>query len=252
MKFVGKTLFYLFIASSILIFGYVAIKYTRDTVRIWNAKTLAKTIDLYNTKNGSLPESGPDTDVSKFLIEKNMLSQEIRDPVFTSSTVMMDEYAFTLLKIYKNISGSADSFFEMKDAVSEFIDDNKTEDEEVNKQLEDAGVDLNSLLGEGDGDLPSVSLDSFSKEELDKNMQQLEELTSKGIAADHVIAYLNEDGKYEISVKLESPFMKSKMVDDKGNDDERYEVGTNLELDTSLIVDGENVAANNPAVSIIK
>ena len=62
----------------------------------------------------------------------------------------------------------------------------------------------------------------------------------------------NTSNSYEISVCLESEFFKNKKKWDGGNDDLRYEIGSDLRLNTELVVTdlGINVLSEN--VSIIK
>jgi hypothetical protein len=198
MKLVFKTLLFLFLSSTFLIGGYQAVKYTRDSVRIWNLQTLNKSLERYQIKKASLPKSGPDKNISKLLYEVEYIDKEIRDPMYTSATVIMDDYAHTLLEMFSKVA-------------------------------------------------------EFADPELKEKMTILKELSSEAIAPDFVLTYLTQDGEYEFSTKLESRFLKDKMLSDGGNDDERFEIGSNLQLDTSLtVLSPESIKATNSAVSIIK
>ena len=74
------------------------------------------------------------------------------------------------------------------------------------------------------------------------------------IPPDCLIAYVADVSKkeFEISVKLESKFMQGKMRSDGGNDDERFEVGNNKQLNTEVEVYGNKARAKNSDVSIIR
>ena len=67
-------------------------------------------------------------------------------------------------------------------------------------------------------------------------MEQLRDLSAQPIPPECVIAYQadNRKNEYEISVKLESRFLKHRMREDGGNDDARFEIGNNLKLNTKV------------------
>lgn len=198
MKFAFKILPYLFLASTLLIFGYQAVKYSRDIVRVWNAKTLTNTLIMYESKNSNLPESSQDNFITKVLYQKALMSSEIRDPVFISSTVILDEYAHMFLRIFAKIS-------------------------------------------------------QFVSTEAQENMNSITVLSKQNeIDPELVFAFAQNKGKFEVSVKLESPFSAGKMNDDQGNDPERYEVGTDLSIDTSLFMMDGKVQAKNPQAQVIR
>ena len=167
MKFILKILIFLFLSSSILITGYEAVKYARDSVRILNMQTIVKALDIFYIKKGYYPVSGEGKNVSKMLVEKDFIGKEIRDPVFTSSTVIMDQYANNLLHLFDKVI-------------------------------------------------------KFANPELKEKMSILKDLSSEEIPPDFVIAYLSDGKTFEFSVKLESFIVKKKMIEDEGNDDNRY------------------------------
>ena len=90
--------------------------------------------------------------------------------------------------------------------------------------------------------------------DLKKNISELKKQATQPIPPDCVIAYVADLSKkeFEISVKLESKFMQRKMKMDGGNDDERLEVGNNLQLNTEVEVYGNKARAKNSNVSIIR
>jgi len=199
MKTLLKLSVYFLLSASLLIFGYQAVKFSRDTVRIWNLKTLVRATNIYNIKKGHYPTSNSENNVINQLMESEYLTKSIRDPVFTSSTVIMDEFAHTLLVNFNKLSNQI-----------EIIDD------------------------------------------LNEKMTILQELSTEPIAPDFVITYSANKNHYEYSCKLESVFLKNKMKEDNGNDDERYEVGTDLTLDTSVkVINDKEVKANNKETLLI-
>ena len=90
--------------------------------------------------------------------------------------------------------------------------------------------------------------------DLKKNIAELKKQATQPIPPDCLIAYVADVSKkeFEISVKLESKFMQGKMRSDGGNDDERFEVGNNKQLNTEVEVYGNKARAKNSDVSIIR
>ena len=90
--------------------------------------------------------------------------------------------------------------------------------------------------------------------DLKNNIAELKKQATQPIPPDCLIAYVADLSKkeFEISVKLESKFMQEKMRSDGGNDDERLEVGNNLQLNTEVEVYGNKARAKNSKVSIIR
>ena len=86
-----------------LVFGYEAVKFARDQVRITNGKTLSRVIQYYQLTEHRLPPSGSRENVSQFLFDRKLTDKMVRDPVFTSATVILDEYAFALIKMYDKL-----------------------------------------------------------------------------------------------------------------------------------------------------
>ena len=62
----------------------------------------------------------------------------------------------------------------------------------------------------------------------------------------------NSSNSYEISVCLESDFFMNKKKWDGGNDDLRYEVGSDLRLDTQIIVQENGKITSSENSSIFK
>ena len=104
MGFLTKLLLYLFISTTTLVFSYELVQYARDSMRISNINTFYRLILYYQGMESLTPPSGKKHNPSKLLIEKGYLENEFRDPAFTSSTVIMDEYAFILIKVYEKVS----------------------------------------------------------------------------------------------------------------------------------------------------
>jgi hypothetical protein len=153
---------------------------------------------LYESKNSDLPVSSKENPITKVLYDKSFTSSEIRDPVFTSSTVILDEYAHMLLTMFEKVS-------------------------------------------------------EFAPTNVESNMNIIKELSeSEYIDPELVLAFTQNKGKFEVSVKLESPFSAGKMTEDRGNDPYRYEIGTDLMLDTSIINNNGVIQASNSHIQIIR
>ena len=108
MGFLTKLLLYLFISTTTLVFSYELVQYARDSMRISNMNTFYRIILYYQGLENLTPPSGKKHNPSKFLFEKGYMENEFRDPAFTSSTVIMDEYAFILIKFYEKVTKYVD------------------------------------------------------------------------------------------------------------------------------------------------
>ena len=81
----------------------------------------------------------------------------------------------------------------------------------------------------------------------------LKNLPQEFFTQDFVIVCLFNGKDYEVSVKLESKFYRKKMKEDQGNDNGRYEVGTNLSLNTALRIKKDlTIEPYNPRVVLIR
>ncbi|PCI25604.1 hypothetical protein COB57_00030 [Candidatus Peregrinibacteria bacterium] len=235
MKFLRKMFVYIALVSMFLLVGYQAIHYTRDTARMWDAQILTKSLNIYQAKVGNIPSSTSDLTFIDMLIEKGIMTVPVRDPVFTSSTVVMDEYAHMIIKMYRSIETQGK-------AGAKIFNDTFSEVDEIIAEQE----------GENAGDIAQLKKDMGITNDIDANINKLEALANQSISPDFVIAYQEKDGKYEISVKLESIFLQNKMKEDGGNDDNRFEVGSNIQLDTSINIVDDKPVANDPTTSIIE
>jgi hypothetical protein len=268
MRYLMKISLYLFVSTTMLIFGYEVVKFARDQVRITNAQTLSRVILMYQLMENRLPPSGGKTNVSQFLYKEKLIDQLVRDPVFTNATVLLDQFAFALIKIYDQIIKSSDIkksqkivndmqkrfptiFSDTEDNYSENIARLKAliTDSEVQNNLRN----MRQILDLSDHDLRELR--SILKDaDLKSNIEEIRKLASQPIPPECVIAYQSDSRKnaYEISMKLESLFNVNRMKEDGGNDDKRFEVGNDIMLNTALIVYGSKVIAQDRKTSIIK
>lgn len=267
MKTVVKLFFYLFVSSTMLVFGYEAVKFARDQVRITNAETLSRVILYYHLTEHRLPPSGRNENVSQFLFDRKLTDKIVRDPVFTSATVIMDEYAFALLKVYNKLMNSdhLEGYQQIIDQVKERVDGAFDEDHDVNQQfaklralaadgeIQENLADLKEVVNLSDRDLIELRK-LLNDSDLRSNMDRLSELASEPVPPECVIAYQADKRNeyYEISVHLESRFLKHRMKEDGGNDDARWEVGTELELNTAVKSYGSSVRPASRKTTIIK
>lgn len=193
-----KYIFYLFLATSLLLIGYEAVKYGRDMVRVASLNTLNSCIQLYDVKHGVFPPSDGEKSLSEILIQEKCLDKEVRDPILTSSTVLMDDMVKKILRI--------------------------------------------AVWGR-----------DFLPSDLKGNLTALKAEVENERNPELVLLYVNGGKTYELSSKLESRFSQSKMREDGGNDDSRYEMGIEVKtLDTSLKRSGSDVVPNNPRVSVMR
>ena len=268
MGFLTKFLLYLFISTTTLVFSYELVQYARDSMRISNMNTFYRVILYYQGMESLTPPSGKKHNPSKFLFEKGYLENEFRDPAFTSSTVIMDEYAFILIKFYEKVTkyvdpeavaGITSKFSENFDSIFSGTEEDQNEQLERIRSI----MNNNDLLKNRKNlkeviDISNKDITRFRKmmrdPDLKKNIAELKKQATQPIPPDCLIAYVaNISSKeFEISVKLESKFMQRKMKMDGGNDDERLEVGNNLQLNTEVEVYGNKARAKNSNVSIIR
>ena len=267
MKYVTRIFIYLLLTTTMVVFGYEVIKFARDQVRISNINSLSRVIMYLAVTEGNIPLSGPNSNVSQHLYEKKLMDKEVRDPVFTSATVILDEYALMLVNLYEKISKATDLdkaqdvVNEMKTRMSTIFDDEQTASENVERikaLLNDENVQNNYNELKKIMDIDDDELDEFliilKDANLRRNIQEIKRLASQPVPPECVLVYAAnpKNDEYELSVKLESRFLQNKMRQDGGNDDARYEIGNNLNFDTSLQVYGSKVRANSRSVSVIK
>ena len=123
------------------------------------------------------------------------------------------------------------------------------QDGEIQENL----ADLKEVVNLSDRDLIELRR-LLNDSDLRSNMDRLRELASEPVPPECVIAYQadNRTGYYEISVHLESRFLKHRMKEDGGNDDNRWEVGTELKLNTTVKSYGSSVRPASRKTTIIK
>ena len=78
MKYITKLFFYLFVSSTMMVFGYEAVKFARDQVRITNGQTLSRAIQYYQLTEHRLPPSGSRENVSQFLFDRKLTDKMVR------------------------------------------------------------------------------------------------------------------------------------------------------------------------------
>jgi len=226
-----------------------AMKASRDQLRLFNARALSKAIQFYYTVNGEYPKSGINNNVSELLYNEELLTNTFRDPAYTSVTLPFNYYYYKSLKTSEYIYSSIINFdlniyiTNVKNKLyHSLLNANKPETQSLaqtnnqRKQNLDNWVDENYLI---------------NNDTLETKQNQFD---NNGIPIECVIAYksLNTTNSYEISVFLESRFFKEKMKWDGGEDNNRYEIGNDLKLNTELSTSKDGVEATSEGVSIIK
>ena len=268
MSFIIKLFLYLFISTSVLVFGYDVVKYARDSMRISNMNTLYRVILYYQGMEEATPPSGKKYNPSTFLINKGYLENEFRDPAFTSSTVLMDEYAFMIIKFYENVTKYVDpeavnnitsQLTENFDSIfSDTYEDSNENLERIRSIIDNDAIlrnrqELKRIVNIKDQDIPKFRK-MMRDSDLKKKIAEIKKQATQPIPPDCLIAYISNVGtnEFEISVKLESRFMQNKMRNDGGNDDKRLEIGNNLQLNTEIEVYGNKARAKKSRVSVIR
>lgn len=267
MKYITRIFLFLLIGSTLVIFGYEAIKFSRDQVRITNVNAVSRVLMYLQVTEGKIPPSGQDHNLSEYLYEKKLMDKVVRDPVFTSATVLLDEYALMLVNLYEKIGKAADleKAQNMINAIKSELSTAFADEENVNENitrmkalLNDPNIqnnveDLKEVMNVSDEELSELK-QMLKDADLRNNINAIKNLASQPVPPECVLVYFarpNQD-EYELSVKLESRFLQNRMREDGGNDDLRYEIGNNLKFDTSLSVYGSKIKAVNNFVSVIK
>ena len=214
-------------------------KITRDYARIENAATLSKSIQYYKMVYGVFPESGPNQDVAKMLYDEQILFDLMRDPLKISSTVKIDDLINEINYAYAKIMSSFN-----KDTLN--ITYNR---------IKIGILDYFNLSYNDGQSFVDSAANTFENYSINSNNDSLIVTTNKSnYPNDCVIVYRadNSSNSYEISVCLESDFFMNKKKWDGGNDDLRYELGSDLRLDTQIIVQENGKITSSENSSIFK
>ena len=222
-----------------LLLSLEAGKITRDRARITNALNLSKSIQYYKMTYQAFPESGTNVNVAELLLNEQILFETMRDPLFISSTVKLNDAVEFLHNTYANISAS----FNMDTLNHRYNHLKLTALNYFNLTYDTA----DSLTY--DAIISNTSIDSSTISVLPNPISKLASFPS-----DCVIAYNsnNNTNSYEISVCLESNFYNNKKRWDGGNDDNRYEIGSDLRLDTEIIINDNNKITSSENTSIFQ
>ena len=214
-------------------------KITRDYARIENAATLSKSIQYYKMTYGAFPKSGSIQDVATMLYDEQILFDVMRDPLQISSTVKIDdlinEINYSYAKIMSTINKDTlkSTYERLKIGVLDYFNLSYN----VNSSSADSIANLSD----------NVFVNS-------NNDSLIVKTSSSNYPIDCVFVYKadNSSNSYEISVCLESDFFMNKKKWDGGNDDLRYEVGSDLRLDTQIIVQENGKITSSENSSIFK
>ena len=214
-------------------------KITRDYARIENVATLSKSIQYYKMTYGLFPNSGSDQDVATMLYDEQILFDIMRDPLQISSTVKFDDLINDINYSYAKIMSSID-----KDTLKSTYE-----------RLKIGVLDYFNLSYSDDSSSTDSIANLYDKGFVYSNNDSLKVTTTRSnYPIDCVFVYKadNSSNSYEISVCLESGFFMNKKKWDGGNDDLRYEVGSDLRLDTQIIVQENGKITSSENSSIFK
>ena len=211
-------------------------KVARDYARIENAAILSKSIQYYSMTYGVLPESGKEFDVATMLYEEQILFDILQDPVSLSATIKIDDAIGYLGSFYSGLTNSLNT---------DFIRSNY---EQIKTSILDY---FNLTYSEPTAiDTSNSYLDDLSTIEASDSLNVLTK--NSNYPLDCVIVYRsdNSTNSYEISVCLESDFFMNKKKWDGGNDALRYEIGSDLRLNTEILVleNGKITSSENSSI----
>jgi len=231
-RFLFKFIIYTTIIVFMLFISTEATKISRDRARLTNAHILSQSIQYYKMIHNNLPQSGPNQNISDLLLNEQILFEPMRDPVYTSSTIKFDNNVELLYSSYQKLS----------DLINKDTLVNNYEHLKVNI-LEYFNLSYNQT---DTAKTDSVTLNTAS--------DTLSNSWVEDFQNDCVIVYSSDNltNSYEISICLESEFYKHKKKWDGGNDDSRYEIGSDLRLDTEIFVNYNNQITSSLNSSIIQ
>ena len=188
---------------------------------------------------GLFPNSGSDQDVATMLYDEQILFDVMRDPLQISSTVKFDDLINDINYSYAKIMSSID-----KDTLKSTYE-----------RLKIGVLDYFNLSYSDDSSSTDSIANLYDKGFVYSNNDSLKVTTTRSnYPIDCVFVYKadNSSNSYEISVCLESGFFMNKKKWDGGNDDLRYEVGSDLRLDTQIIVQENGKITSSENSSIFK
>ena len=185
---------------------------------------------------GVFPESGNNLDVPAMLYNEQILFNIMKDPLTISSTIKIDDIINDINYSYASISRSF-----KKDSLKITFD-----------RFKIGILDYFNLTYNNDISLADSSYNNLVITQNDSLL--LEVVSQSNYPIDCVIVYKsnNTSNSYEISVCLESEFFKNKKKWDGGNDDLRYEIGSDLRLNTEILVQENGKITSSENSSIFK
>ena len=209
-----------------------ATKISRDKARLTNAHILSQSIQYYKMIHSAFPQSGSNHNISDLLLNEQILFEPMRDPVYTSSTIKFDNNIELLYSSYQQLS----SLMNKETLINNY-----------------ERLKLNTLKY---FNLTYNQVDTamFDSIEFNVTSDTLNNSWEEDVQNDCAIVYNsnNMSNSYEISICLESEFYKHKKKWDGGNDDNRYEIGSDLRLDTAIILNNKNQITSSLNSSIIQ
>ena len=231
-----KSLFKFIIYSTIIVLmlfiSTEATKISRDKARLTNAHILSQSIQYYKMIHSAFPQSDPSSNISDLLLNEQILFEPMRDPVYTSSTIKFDNNVELLYSSYQQLSSLMNK-------------------ETLLNNYERLKVNTLKYFNLSYNQIDTTNTDSI---ELSATSDALKNSWIEDVQNDCAIVYSSDNmtNSYEISICLESEFYKHKKKWDGGNDDNRYEIGSDLRLNTAIILNNKNQITSSPNSSIIQ
>ena len=68
-----------------------SLRFSRDQVRILNAKALSKSLQFYYLQQGTYPPSGLNDNVCYYLYNRKLINKPMRDPAYMSNVIFIEK-----------------------------------------------------------------------------------------------------------------------------------------------------------------
>ena len=222
-----------------------SLRFSRDQVRILNAKALSKSLQFYYLQQGTYPPSGLNENVCYYLYNRKLINKPMRDPAYMSNVIFLEKNLYLVKKFFRGFSELFNTeklkkdYSTIRNAVVTELNEIRSN---VDSEIEFFNKDFNLILDD-DKKVSPQPLVSFERI-----------IDNEGIPIECSINYVsdNVNNHFEISIYLESKFSKDRMKWDGGDDPQRYEIGNYLKLNTSSTVIDGNLTANSNNISMIQ
>ena len=81
-----------------------SLRFSRDQVRILNAKALSKSLQFYYLQQGTYPPSGLNENVCYYLYNRKLINKPMRDPAYMSNVIFLEKNLYLVKKFLQACS----------------------------------------------------------------------------------------------------------------------------------------------------